>query len=164
MEFRPFSINHYDMSTWQQSKSLQLIWRLSTRRFHLQVRNLQISCRDLITLQGSRIVALAVAAVKWRVPLCKVFYALEWYVTHMFYDIYCEKLFLYLNVVLFICSMSVYDFELIFLICYFSQAFFWWIKMITQKWWCLFSVYKIWGDNSLINSLRLSDTYTSMRQ
>ena len=29
-----------------QVRSLQLIWRLGTRRFHLRVPNLQKSCRD----------------------------------------------------------------------------------------------------------------------
>ena len=29
-------------------KSLQLIWRLGTRRFHLWLSNLQMNCRDLI--------------------------------------------------------------------------------------------------------------------
>ena len=37
-------------------KSLQLIWRSGTRRFHLRVHVLQMSCRDLTTWEGTRIV------------------------------------------------------------------------------------------------------------
>ena len=43
-------------------KSLQLIWRLGTRRFHLRVPNLQMSSRDLTTWQGTRIKYPAMAA------------------------------------------------------------------------------------------------------
>ena len=39
-----------------QVKSLQFIWRLGTRRFHLRVPYLQMSCRDMTTWQGTRIV------------------------------------------------------------------------------------------------------------
>ena len=51
-----------------QVKSLQLIWRSGIRRFHLRVPDLQMSCRDLITWQGTRIVAPTMAA-RWRAPL-----------------------------------------------------------------------------------------------
>ena len=37
-------------------KSLQLIWRSGTRRWHLRVPDLQMSCSDLTTWQGTRIV------------------------------------------------------------------------------------------------------------
>ena len=43
-------------------KSLQLLWRLGTGRFHLRVPNLHMSCRELITWQGTRIVAPGMAA------------------------------------------------------------------------------------------------------
>ena len=36
-------------------KSLQFIWRLGTRRFHLRVPNLQMSCRDLTKWQDTSI-------------------------------------------------------------------------------------------------------------
>ena len=42
-------------------KSLQLIWRSGTCRFHLRVPDLQMSCRDLTTWQGTRIVAPTMA-------------------------------------------------------------------------------------------------------
>ena len=35
-----------------QVNSLQLIWRLGTRRFHLRVPDLQMSCSDLTRIQG----------------------------------------------------------------------------------------------------------------
>ena len=51
-----------------QGKSLQLIWTLGTHRFHLQVPNLQIRCRDLTAWQGTRIV-VPVMAAKGHCPL-----------------------------------------------------------------------------------------------
>ena len=48
-------------------KSVQLIWRSGTRRFHLRVPDLQMSCRDLTTWQGTRIVA-SVIVVRWNAP------------------------------------------------------------------------------------------------
>ena len=47
---------------YQWVKSLQLIWRSGARRFHLRVPDLQTSCRDLTTWQGTRIVAPVMAA------------------------------------------------------------------------------------------------------
>ena len=41
---------------WHGVKSLQLIWRLGTRRWNLRVPNLQMSCRDLTSRSGARIV------------------------------------------------------------------------------------------------------------
>ena len=41
-------------------KSLQLIWRSGGRTFHLRVPDPQISCRDLTSWLGTRIVALAI--------------------------------------------------------------------------------------------------------
>ena len=48
-------------------KSLQLIWRSGTRRFHLRVPDLRMSCRVLTTWQGTRIVVPAIAA-RWTCP------------------------------------------------------------------------------------------------
>ena len=42
-------------------KSLQLIWRWGTRRFHLRVPDIQMCCRDLITRQGASIIATTMA-------------------------------------------------------------------------------------------------------
>ena len=47
-----------------QVKSLKLIWRSSTCSFHLQVLDLQMSFRDLITKQGARIVSPVMDARK----------------------------------------------------------------------------------------------------
>ena len=48
---------HYYPVSYCIVKGLQLIWRSGTHRFHLQVPDLQMSCRDLTTWQCSRIVA-----------------------------------------------------------------------------------------------------------
>ena len=46
---------------WHGVKSLQLIWRLGTRRWNLRVPNLQMSCRDLTSRSGARIVVPVIA-------------------------------------------------------------------------------------------------------
>ena len=43
-------------------KSLQLVWRSGSHRFHLRVPYLQVSCKDLIICQGTRIAPPAMAA------------------------------------------------------------------------------------------------------
>ena len=48
-------------------KSLQLIWRSSTRRFHLRVPDLQMSCSDLISKWDTRIIVMA----PWQLALLK---------------------------------------------------------------------------------------------
>ena len=45
-------------------KSLQLIWRSGTHRWNLRVPDLQMSCRDLTTWQGTRIEPMAMD-VQW---------------------------------------------------------------------------------------------------
>ena len=52
----------YNPGTCHGVKSVQLIWRLGTRRFHLRVPDLQMSCSDLNLRQGTRIVVPVVAA------------------------------------------------------------------------------------------------------
>ena len=42
--------------SYRQVKSLQLIWRSGTRRWHLRVPDLQVSCSDLIEIQDTRAV------------------------------------------------------------------------------------------------------------
>ena len=43
-------------------RSLQISWWSSTRRLHLRVPDLQMSCRDFTTLQGTRMVASGAVA------------------------------------------------------------------------------------------------------
>ena len=45
-------------------KSLQLIWRSGTRRFHLRVPDLQMCCNDLTKGEGTRITTPAMATGK----------------------------------------------------------------------------------------------------
>ena len=45
--------SHYLNQWWL--RSLQLIWRSGTGRFHLRVPDLQISCRDFTTRQGTSV-------------------------------------------------------------------------------------------------------------
>ena len=42
-------------------KSLQLIWRPVTHRFHLRVPDVRMRCRHLVTWQGARIIATRMA-------------------------------------------------------------------------------------------------------
>ena len=54
---------HYYLGTlWYLSKPMQLIWRSGTCRLNLRVPDLQMSCKDLTTCQGTRIFAPAMAA------------------------------------------------------------------------------------------------------
>ena len=48
--------------SWNQV--LQLIWRSGTRRWNLRVPDLQLSCSDLTTWQGTRIIAPVMTAAK----------------------------------------------------------------------------------------------------
>ena len=55
-------------------KSLHVIWISSACTSYLLVPNLQLSCKDLITWQGTRIVVPAMA-IRWHVPLSYVSFA-----------------------------------------------------------------------------------------
>ena len=46
----------------------QFIWRSGTRRFHLCVLDLQMSCQDFTTWQSTRMIGPAMAA-RWHAPL-----------------------------------------------------------------------------------------------
>ena len=59
-----------------QVKSLQLIWRLGTRKFRVWVPNLQTSCRDLTIWLSTKKVVRVMAAQQytpfpWVLPCCK---------------------------------------------------------------------------------------------
>ena len=47
--------------TWHVVKSVQLIWRLGTRRWNLRVPNLHMNCRDLTLREGTNIVVPVMA-------------------------------------------------------------------------------------------------------
>ena len=59
-----------------QIKSLQLILKIGTCKFHLQMSDLHMSCRDLTTRQDTRIIASTMAAAQQHDPLSQHFQVL----------------------------------------------------------------------------------------
>ena len=67
---------------------LQFIWGSGKCRFHLRVPDLQMSCSDLITWQGTRITVPAMAT-RWRAALLGFKINMYMYNFHRYYDEAC---------------------------------------------------------------------------